>query len=145
MLDNFTVGIDKLNQSIIYSNDAKKREASKKLNDEVEKWLASGGVINGSNTEKVKVGFNNSLKDAKSRLNAEYYEASRQRKGVQVPIIQDYSSWGGDKKWSKLSKAVGGKVSAGTLSNINNNKTTIADIEVWREVVKAIEILKGSV
>lgn len=37
---------------------------------------------------------------------------------------------------------MGGKVSAGTLSNINNNKTTIADIEVWREVVKAIEVIE---
>ena len=45
MLDNFTVGIDKLNQSIIYSNDEEKREASEKLNDEVEKWLANGGKI----------------------------------------------------------------------------------------------------
>lgn len=122
-----------------------KHKRSEALQSEVDKWLASGGVINGSDTKKVKVGFNNSLKDAKSRLNAEYYEASRQRKSVQVPVIQDYSKWGGDKKWSKLSQAVGGKVSAGTLSNINNNKTTIADIEVWREVVKAIEILKGSV
>lgn len=119
-----------------------KNKRSEVLKDEVEKWLASGGVINSSETEKVEVMFNNSLKDAKSRLNAEYYEASRQRKSIQVPVIQDYSSWGGDKKWSKLSQAVGGKVSAGTLSNINNEKTTIADIEVWREVVKAIEILK---
>lgn len=122
-----------------------KNKRSEVLQSEVEKWLASGGVINGCETKKVKVGFNNSLKEPKQRLNAEYYEASRQRKSIQVPVIQDYSKWGGDKKWSKLSNAVGGKVSAGTLSNINNGKTTIADIEVWREVVKAIEMLKGSV
>ena len=74
-----------------------KNKRSEVLQSEVEKWLAGGGVINGGDTKKVKVGFNNSLKDAKSRLNAEYYEASRQRKSVQVPVIQEYSNWGGDK------------------------------------------------
>lgn len=120
-----------------------KRSHSEALQSELDEFLARGGKINGG-TIAVKYEFNN-RKVPVINHNTEYLEASRQRREMQVPVIQDYAKWGGEGKWVKLSNAVNGAVSAGQLSNINKEKTSIKDLDTWKKVAKAIEDLKGGV
>lgn len=120
-----------------------KHSRSEALQSEVEAFLASGGKINGGSTP-IEYDFNNRKKPVTSH-NSEYFEASKQRQKIQVPIIQDYSKWGGSKKWQKLADASGNLVSPVHLANVNKGKTTIADLDVWKKIVEAIEELKGGV
>lgn len=120
-----------------------KRSRSEALQSELDDFLARGGKINGG-AIAVKYEFNN-RKVPVINHNTEYLEASRQRREMQVPVIQDYAKWCGEGKWVKLSNAVNGAVSAGQLSNINKEKTSIKDLDTWKKVAKAIEELRDGV
>lgn len=125
--------------SLIHGFDIKTKQ-SKQLEREVDEFLKKGGVISGA--EKRKIDNISTIKKSTTR-NTEYFKASKQRKNTQTPVLEEYSTWGGVNKWKKLSEKVGGKVAASHLSNIRSGKTSIKDLEVWREVVAAIEELRN--
>lgn len=119
-----------------------KHKESEKLSNELAEFEAKGGKIKQFNNVKhVEIQFNNR---AKSQKKSEKDKAFRQRKLIQLPVIQEYSNWGGHCKWQKLSEAAGGKVSSGTLSNVNQGLATIESLEDWKNIVEAIELLRGS-
>lgn len=117
-----------------------KRSRSEALASEVEAFLANGGKID---TEIVVKRESN--RKTPMVNNNEYLAASKQRKEMQMPIIQDYEKWGGTAKWTILSNAINGIVSAGQLSNVSRGITSIKDLNTWKKVVKAIESLKKEV
>lgn len=117
-----------------------KRSRSEALASEVESFLANGGKID---TEIVVKRESN--RKTPMVNNNEYLAASKQRKEMQIPIIQDYEKWGGTAKWTILSNAINGIVSAGQLSNVSRGRTSIKDLATWKKVVKAIENLKKEV
>lgn len=117
-----------------------KHSRSEALQSELDEFLARGGKINGG-AIAVKYEFNN-RKVPVINHNTEYLEASKQRREMQVPVIQDYAKWGGEGKWVKLSNAVNGAVSVGQLSNVSRGVTSIKDLDIWKKVAKAIEDLK---
>lgn len=117
-----------------------KRSRSEALASEVEAFLANGGTINKS----IEVNRESNRKTPMVN-NTEYLAASKQRKEMQMPIIQDYEKWGGQGKWTILSNTINGVVSAGQLSNVSRGVTSIKDLATWKKVVKAIENLKKEV
>lgn len=116
-----------------------KRSRSEALANEVEAFLANGGKID----REIVVKQSNHKTPMVN--NNEYLAASKQRKEMQMPIIQDYEKWGGTAKWTILSNAIDGIVSAGQLSNVSRGVTSIKDLATWKKVVKAIENLKKEV
>lgn len=116
-----------------------KRSRSEALANEVEAFLANGGKID---TEIV---VKQSNRKTPMVNNNEYLAASKQRKEMQMPIIQDYEKWGGMAKWTILSNAINGVVSAAQLSNVSRGRTSIKDLATWKKVVKAIENLEKEV
>ena len=117
-----------------------KRSRSEELASEVEAFLTNGGKIN-----KEIIVKRESNRKTPMVNNNEYLAASKQRKEMQMPIIQDYEKWGGQGKWTILSNAINGIVSAGQLSNVSRGITSIKDLNTWKKVVKAIENLKKEV
>lgn len=118
-----------------------KHKESEKLSKEVEAFFANGGKV--SDSKKPAEVFFNGAKKPVTSYNSEYYEASKQRKAIQMPVLNEYAKWGGLGKWAKLSNAVGNKIPASQLSNTNRGETSIKCLETWREVVKAIEELRN--
>lgn len=118
-----------------------KHAESDKLRSEVEAFFANGGKV--SDSKKTATAFFNGAKKPVTSYTSEYHQASKQRKAIQIPVLNDYAKWGGAGKWSKLSNAVGNKITASQLSNANKCETSIKCLETWREVVKAIEKLRG--
>lgn len=118
-----------------------KHAEAEKLSKEVEAFFANGGKI--SDSKKPAEVFFNGAKKPVTTYTSEYHQASRQRKAIQKPILNEYSKWGGAGKWAKLSNAVGNKIPASQLSNANKGETSIKCLETWREVVKAIEELRN--
>lgn len=116
-----------------------KRSRSEAIANEVESFLANGGKIDREIVVK------QSNRKTPMVNNTEYLAASKHRKEMQMPIIQDYEKWGGAGKWTVLSNAINGIVSAGQLSNVSRGVTSIKDLNTWKKVVKAIEDLKKEV
>lgn len=118
-----------------------KHAEAEKLSKEVEAFFANGGNV--SNPAKPATAFFNGTKKPVTTYTSEYHQASKQRKAIQMPVLNDYAKWGGAGKWSKLSNVVGNKITASQLANANRGETSIKCLENWREVVAAIEILRG--
>lgn len=125
----------------IENHNRLKTEESEKLRSEVEAFFANGGKV--SDSKEPATAFFNGAKKPSPTYTSEYHQASKQRKAIQMPVLNDYAKWGGAGKWAKLSNAVGNKIPASQLSNANKGETSIKCLETWREVVKAIEELRN--
>lgn len=118
-----------------------KHAEAEKLSKEVEAFFANGGKV--SDPKKTATALFNGAKKPSPTYYSEYHQASKQRKAIQMPVLNDYAKWGGTGKWAKLSNAVGNKIPASQLANANRGETSIKCLETWREVVKAIEELRN--